>query len=258
LVLSYNQRLQRPFITHLNPFVSNNDSLNISAGNPDLDAQTIHTVTLQSTLQKGKTFMGLTFSGSYSNNMIVNLLTFNPSTGVRSSTFENIGRDFLFSVNGNINAPLGEKWMLNAGVNFQYRTLKNRKLLSQRNSGIAGNTSVGVNYTMTPRFSINNYIGFEQAIIDLQSKPNTIPFCGSGVNYQVIPNKLRLGLMAQNYFARYYDYITWMTGPGFEATNTSHNLMGKVVFTANWNFGKLKEKVSKKKGVTNDDTLTVQ
>jgi hypothetical protein len=128
-------------------------------------------------------------------------------------------------------------------------------MLSQQNSGIGGNTSTGVSYTINKKFTLNNYIGFEQAIIDLQSKPNTIPFCGTGVNYQVVPSKLRIGLMAQNYFAKYYDYTTVITGPSFETVQTAHNLMGKMVLTVNWNFGKLKEKVSKKVGVTNDDLL---
>jgi hypothetical protein len=257
LVLSYNQRLQRPSITHLNPFVDNNDSLNISFGNPDLDAQTIHTVMLQSRMQKGKHFFGLNFSGSYSDNMIVTLISFNPANGVRSNSFANVGKDFLFNINGTITFKYGkgDKWQHNTQVNFQYRTLKNILMPSQRNSGIAGNTSTGITYIPNQKFSINNYIGFEQAIIDLQSKPNTIPFCGSGVNYWVVQNKLRLGLMAQNYFAKYYDYITVSTGPTFISTNTNHSLMGKMVFTANWNFGRLKEQVSKKKGVTIDDAL---
>jgi hypothetical protein len=258
LVLSYTQRLQRPSIAYLNPFIESNDSLNLSYGNPALDAQSIHTVSLQSRLQKGKTFMGLTFSGSYSNNMIVTLISFDNASGVRSSTYQNAGRDLLLSVNGSVNAPLGEKWTGNANVNFMYRVLKNMKMPGMWNNGIAGNTSLGATFTPNTRLSITNYIGFEQAIIDLQSKPNTIPFCGSGVNFQLVPNKLRLGLMAQNYFAKYYNYKTVVTTEDFESVQSNRSLMGKMVFTALWNFGKLKEQVSKKKGVTNDDTLTVQ
>jgi hypothetical protein len=229
--------------------------LNISFGYPDLDAQTIHTVTLQSRLQKGKTFMGLTFSGSYSENMIVTLFNFNPGTGVRTNTYENVGKDFLFSVNGNITSKLGEKWNLNTGVNFQFRTVTNTRNNDQRNSGIGGNTSVGVNYEINKRWNLNNYIGFEQAIIDLQTNPNTIPFCGTGINYQLKENKIRIGLVAQNYFARKYDYINRIKGEGFETIQNNHNLMRKLVFTFNWNFGRLKEQVSKKKGVVNDDLL---
>ena len=44
LVFTYTKRLQRPYIWDLNPFVYNNDSLNISHGNPDLGPQTIHVI----------------------------------------------------------------------------------------------------------------------------------------------------------------------------------------------------------------------
>jgi len=253
LILSYNQRLQRPFINHLNPFVDNNDSLNISYGNPDLDAQTIHNIGLQSRMQKGKTTFGLNFNTSYSNNMIVNVILFNPANGVRSSTFENIGRDLLFSANGNVNSSLGKKWMLNANINAQYRIVKNKMMPQQSNSGIGGNTSVGVNFNPGLRLSFNHYIGFEQAIVDLQNSPNTIPFCGTGVTFQAVPNKLRMTLMAQNYYARFYDYTNEIKGLSFEGESTNRFRMGKMVFSMNWNFGKLKEKVSKKVGVTNND-----
>ncbi|HEX8332384.1 MAG TPA: outer membrane beta-barrel protein [Segetibacter sp.] len=255
LVLSYNQRLQRPSIAHLNPFVENNDSLNISFGNPDLDAQTIHTVQLQSRLLRGKTTMGLTFSSSYSNNYIVTLTTFNPTNGLRSNTYQNVGRDFLFNVNGNINTKFGEKWTYNANINFQFRALKNKFNEDQKNSGIGGNTNTGVTYIFNPRLRTTTYVGFEQTVPDLQSKPNTIPYCGTGVTYQLVQNKFIIGLMAQNYFAKYYDYTTVITGSTFKTTNTNKSLMGKMVLTLNWNFGKLKEQVSKKKGVTVDDAL---
>ena len=53
MVLGYTKRLQRPFIWNLNPFVNNNDSLNISYGNPGLDAQTINAFSLQTRFSKG-------------------------------------------------------------------------------------------------------------------------------------------------------------------------------------------------------------
>lgn len=255
LVVSYNQRLQRPYISYLNPFIENNDSLNISFGNPGLDAQTIHTITLQSRLQKGNTFMGLTFSSSYSNNMIVSLVTFNSANGIRSTTYRNVGRDFLYSVNGNINTKFGKDWSFNAGINFQYRTVSNKEMPSQYNRGMGGNTNAGVTWVVNPKFTATTYAGFEKSIIDLQSSPSIIPYCGTGVTYQVVQNKLRIGLMGQNYFAKYYDYTTRIKGSSFETLNINETPFSKLVLTVNWNFGKLKEKVSKRRGVTNDDLL---
>src|SRR4030095_6847480 len=47
LVFAYTKRLQRPYIWDLNPFVFNNDSLNISYGHPDLGPQTISALAAQ-------------------------------------------------------------------------------------------------------------------------------------------------------------------------------------------------------------------
>jgi hypothetical protein len=59
MVFSYSQRLQRPFISSLNPFINNNDSLNISYGNPGLDAQVIHNMSLQTRISKKIIFFRL-------------------------------------------------------------------------------------------------------------------------------------------------------------------------------------------------------
>jgi hypothetical protein len=255
LVLSYNQRLQRPDIRHLNPFIQNNDSFNVSFGNPQLDAQTIHVVTLQSNMSKGKTSFGFTFSNRFSDNMIVSLNSFDLNSGKRSSTFYNLGKDFHFQVNGYLNTKLGEKVTPFMSVNFQFRKLKNIKKSDQQNSGIAGNTYLGATYAFNSKFNFTGYAGFEQTIIDLQSTYSIIPYCGTGLNYDVVPKKLRVGLMAQNYFARYYDYRVTIKGANFTTVNINQTPAGKIVFTANWNFGKLKESVSRRRGVTVDDRL---
>ena len=255
LVLSYNQRLQRPAINHLNPFIQNNDSLNVSYGNPDLEEQTIHVVTLQTNMSKGKTSFGFTFSSRFSNNMIVSLNSFDPATGRRSSTFYNIGKDFHFQTSGYLNTKFGQKLTLFSNVNFQFRKLKNILNAGQKNSGIAGNSYLGVTYVLNARLNFMNYLGFEQTVIDLQSKFKTIPYCGTAFNYQLIPNKLRAGLMAQNYFARNYPYRTTIKDMNFTTISSNTYAMSKLVFTANWNFGKLKEQVSRRKGVTIDDRL---
>lgn len=71
LTASYNMRLQRPYITSLNPFMNNHDSLNISYGNPALGPQILHAVSVQNRFVKGKMFASATLNGSYTNNMIV-------------------------------------------------------------------------------------------------------------------------------------------------------------------------------------------
>ena len=70
-VITYSDRIQRPFIQNLNPFVNDNDPRFISYGNPNLQPQTIHSLAIQTRLMLGKTFAGITFTGAYSDDMIV-------------------------------------------------------------------------------------------------------------------------------------------------------------------------------------------
>ncbi len=99
LVFGYTKRLQRPYIWDLNPFVNNNDSLNISYGNPNLGPQTIHALSGQVRFSKGNTFAGINLEGSYSDNKILQYSSFDPQTGVTSTTSLNIGEEFQSSLN---------------------------------------------------------------------------------------------------------------------------------------------------------------
>src|SRR6185312_8020032 len=93
LVFGYTKRLQRPYIWDLNPFVNNNDSLNISHGNPDLGPQTSHGLSAQVRFAKGNTFAGINLDGSYSGNKIQQYTSFDPATGISTTTSLNIGRE---------------------------------------------------------------------------------------------------------------------------------------------------------------------
>ena len=106
LVLAYTKRLQRPYIYDLNPFVNNNDSLNISFGNPDLGAQTVHALSGQLRFTKGNTFAGINIEGSYSDNKILQYSSFDPQSGITTTTSLNIGKEFQSSLNLNFSTKI--------------------------------------------------------------------------------------------------------------------------------------------------------
>ena len=93
LVFAYTKRLQRPYIWDLNPFVNNNDSLNISYGNPNLGPQTTHAIARATALNRGNTFAGINIEGSYSGNKILQYTSFDPQTGITKTTSLNIGKE---------------------------------------------------------------------------------------------------------------------------------------------------------------------
>lgn len=256
LVLSYTKRLQRPFIWDLNPFVFNNDSLNISYGNPDLGPQTTHALSTQLRFTKGNTFAGINIETSYSGNRILQYSSFDPSTGITKTTSLNIGKEFQGSLNVNISTKITPKWSIFMNSSIRYAQLKSNADPSQSNNGVGCNFNLNQSYKFSPKFTISSYIGFWK---EPQTIQTTFPFGtwhNVAFNYKVFKNKVNISLRAVNFLIKDWKNKIITEDKNFYNTNTTIVLRRAAVLALTWNFGKLTESVSKKKGVTNDDILT--
>ncbi|HEV8284441.1 MAG TPA: outer membrane beta-barrel protein [Chitinophagaceae bacterium] len=256
LVIAYTKRLQRPYIWDLNPFVNNNDSLNISYGNPDLGPQTTHALSSQLRYGKGNTFAGINIEGSYSGNKILQYSSFDPQTGITKTTSLNIGKEFQSSLNLNLNTKLNQKWNLFVNGSLRYSTVKNNSNTSQSNSGFGCNFGLNTSYKFTKKFTVSSFLGLWK---DPQTIQTTYPFRtwhNVAFNYKVFKDKINISLRGVNYFEKTHDYKTITKDQNFYSTNITTQIRRGGVLALTWNFGKLTENVSKKKGVNNDDILT--
>jgi outer membrane receptor protein involved in Fe transport len=256
LVFTYTKRLQRPYIWDLNPFVNNNDSLNISYGNPELGPQTIHVLTSALRYGKGNTFAGINIETSYSDDKILQYSFFDPQTGITKTTSLNIGREFQSSVNVNLNAKLTPKWNLFVNGAVRYATVKNNSNTSQTNSGFGSNIYMNTTYKFTDKFSTSVFLGLWK---DPQTIQTTYPFMtwhNVAANYKLFKNKINVSLRAINYYEKTRSFKTITQDKDFYSTNINRQIRRGGVVALTWNFGKLNENVSKKKGVSNDDILT--
>ena len=256
LVVGYTKRLQRPYIWDLNPFVFNNDSLNISYGNPDLGPQTIHAVNTQLRFAKGNTFAGINIEGSYSGNKILQYSFFDPQTGITKTTSLNIGKEVQSSLNLNFNTKITDKWNVFANGSLRYSTVTNNSNKSQSNSGFGCYFNLNTSYKFSNKFTISSFLGLWK---DPQTIQTTYPFNtwhNVAFNYKVFKNKINISLRAVNYFEKNHDFKTITKDQNFYSTNINRRPRRAAVLAVTWNFGKLTENVSKKKGVNNDDILT--
>jgi hypothetical protein len=256
MVLTYSDRLQRPYIWNLNPFKNNNDPLFISYGNPDLDPQIIHNLALQTRLSKGATFAGITFSGSYSDNMIVQYSTFDKTTGVTSTTSGNLGKEYALSANGNFNSKLTEKWNVSLNGSIRYNSVENKTNAAQKNSGFSGNANLNSTYTINKRFNTSGYAGFYRSPVTIQTSYPLNLWYGVSAGYKFFKEKLTLSVGLSNFFEKDRTYKSHTQDPNFQYISQTTFPFRGLSFSLNWNFGKLTENVSKKKGVSNDDLLS--
>jgi len=256
LVFAYTKRLQRPYIWDLNPFINNNDSLNISFGNPNLGPQTVHALSGQIRYGKGNTFAGINLEGSYSNNKILQYASFDPQTGITKTTSLNIGRELQSSVNLNFNTKITARWGVSVNGSLRYSTVKNNSDASQSNSGVGCNFNLNTNYRFSDKFSVSSYLGLWQ---EPQTIQTTYPFNtwhNVALNYKMFNNKINISLRAVNYTEKTHDFKTITKDKNFYNANITRQIRRGGVLVLTWNFGKLTENVSKKKGVNNDDILT--
>lgn len=256
LVFSYTKRLQRPYIWDLNPFVVNNDSLNITTGNPDLGPQTTHALSGQLRYGKGNTFSGINIEGSYSGNRILQYAFFDPQTGITKTTSLNIGKEYQTSVSLNLSTKITPKWSLYVNGAIRYSKVTNNADATQQNSGFGCNFNLNTSYKFTEKLSVSTYLGLWQEPRTIQT---TYPFNtwhNLALNYKVFKGKFLISVRGINYYEKNRSFKNITRDQHFYNTNTTTVIRRGGVLALTWNFGKLTESVSKKKGVTNDDILS--
>lgn len=256
LVLTYSDRLQRPYIYNLNPFRNNNDSLYVFQGNPDLDPQVVHSLSAQTRFSKGKTFAGITLTGSYSDNMIVQYATFDKTTGVTTTTSANLGEELSIGANGNLSLRPVDAWTISINGHIKFSRVKNKLLPSQVNTGYGGNANLNSSYRINKRFNVSGYAGFFRSPVSIQTSYPLNIWYGINGGHKFFKEKLTLSVGLANFFTKERDYKLRTVDPNFTYSSTSTMLFRGLSMSLSWNFGKLTENVSKKKGVSNDDLIS--
>jgi outer membrane receptor protein involved in Fe transport len=255
LVLTYSERLQRPYIWNLNPFKNNNDPMYITYGNPELEPQIIRSLSAQTRFSHGKTFAGITLTGSYSDNMIVQYATFDKTTGVTSTTSGNLGKELMVSLNANVSAKITPEWNVFFNGNVRYNRVQNKMLLSQINSGIGGNGNMNTSYSITKKFTASAHAGFWRGPVTIQTQYPLNIWYGAGLGYKFFKEKLTLSASAFGFLQKEREYKLITRDPAFQYTSVTTMPFRGISFSMTYNFGQLKENVSKKKGVSNDDLI---
>lgn len=256
MLLSYNKRLQRPFIANLNPFVNNTDSFNVSFGNPHLAPQNTHQVMLQTRYVKGSTFAGIGVSASYCNDLIIQFVTLDRKTGVLSTTTGNRGSETRWGTLINLNTKFKPNWSLSLSSNVYLISTKNKFDKQLRNDATGTNGNLSTSYSFSPEFSILAYTGFSGYPSGYQSKQSINGWYGAGATYGLFKNRITTSIRFANLLTSTNTFTTTMNDPLF--TTVNHNKLKtwrSAALMLTWNFGKLKENLSRKKGKETDDLI---
>ncbi len=250
---TYNLRLGRPSINSLNPFVNNNDSLFRSFGNPHLGPQYIHSLTGQLRLFKGPKFISFQTGFNFSNNLIIQNPTFDPATGITSVTGANAGQIREFTLGFVSSLPV-KKWTFGVNATGRFASIRN-SLQTSLFGTTAGNINANISYKASPKFTISSNSGY---FVPLRMPNSTFPanyFYSLNFAYKILKQKLTITANCTNFLEEDRKFLFVTENDYFITENTNINPFRNFGLALTYNFGRLKENVSKKKGVNNDDQV---
>jgi len=251
--LSYTQRLSRPSIYYLNPYINDTDPLNINYGNPNLDAEVSHTFDLSYGKFSNKYNINLSLNGALTNNSIVSLQTINAS-GVKTTTFKNIGKNQNFG--GYLYGSLrpNNKFTINTNVGIRYTILESNDGRNLKNEGFSYNGSLNMRYTLWKNGSISGYCGIYSPSIMLQGKSSMFWFTNINASQELFKKKFTATLSVSDPFRSKVKYESTINDPTFNQKSTYLYSNRMVRVNLSYRFGQIKGEIKKaKRGIKNDD-----
>ncbi|RZA00642.1 MAG: TonB-dependent receptor [Sphingobacteriaceae bacterium] len=251
--LGYTQRIQRPNIWQLNPFVNKSNNLFYTSGNPDLLPVLNHNFDLSySKFGKGSFVVGLSYM--FADNTIQNIVTPLSST-VSLSSYENIGKSDNVGLDVNINYLLTKKLSVNLSGRLAHLWFEGTvNGNAYRNKGAQGHINSNWSYTLGNDWHLSADLNYSSSSISLQGQTNSFTYSALRLSKEVFNKQAAFMVAIINPFPEYRSIHTRLTTTGFIQDNTTRMYYRGVHVNFYYRFGKLKESIKKnKRGVSNDD-----
>lgn len=250
----WNQRIQRPGINQLNPFVDRSNPTFETSGNPDLRPTKGNQVRLGfDWTKKGSLFVSLQYN--WIQGLIFPVSSYDEVTNITRTRFENTGTAKALGTNVNFNYPLTSIWnlSLNGGLMHGWATgVSNGQPIKNHGFMFNANIASGLKLSNGWRTGVNIYVNGGQLTVQQQS--NAYISSSLNVSKDIIKDKLTFSAFTNNPYKRYRVNTTNSFGPNFDQVSHDQQNFSSFGGSLSYKFGKLKESIKKnKRGISNDD-----
>lgn len=253
LTFGFTQRIQRPGIYQLNPFVDSTNRSYITRGNPALRPAVNNTFELgYSNFAKGS--INISTNYAFANNTIESLASVNGA--VTTTTFANVGKNRHLGFDVNINYPITTRLNVNINAELLQIWLKgtyNGAFLS--NSGQQGHLFTYTGYKFDDGYRIGVNIGYDSRYVLLQGRDNFYFFSGANVSKEIFNKKASFSVNFNNPFSKFNKLDFFTKTSDFQTSNYFLNYYRTLNLNFSYKFGKLNSTIKKnQRGINNDDT----
>ena len=248
--LTYNMRISRPGISYLNPYVDKSNPIALFYGNPDLDVEKAHNISLVYNAFTQKLMVNLNLHHNFVDNAI-SQYSFYDDNNLLNTTYGNVVKSHQTGLSGYVSYLLTKNTRIffNGAVNYidlRSTALDQKRsaspLGSSKNSGWTANVMGGVQQTLPWDLKLSAFVISSTKSYTLQGWSSGFNLITASLSKSLLKNKLNLsvsGLMGLNKGGN-LSIETYSRGKDFSSRNAVKVPIYGVTFTVSYTFGNAK------------------
>ena len=258
LGLTYNMRISRPGISYLNPYVDKTNPIALSYGNPDLDVEKNHNLSLVYNMFTSKLMVNLNLHHNFVDNAI-SQYSFYDSDNLLNTTYGNVVQRHQTGVSAYVNYLLTKdtRIFLNGAVNY---TDLRSDALGQSNSGWTANAMIGLQQTLPLDLKLSAFAITSTKNYTLQGWSGGFNMLTASLSKSLLKDKLNLsvsGILGLNGGGK-INIESYSQGKDFTShTNVKVPIYG-VTFTVSYTFGNSKTMAKQHVSRVQNDFIELQ
>ena len=249
----FTERMQRPSLSQLNPFVNRADPDLIIMGNPALRPILNHLFELSySNYAKASIRIGLNYA--YADNTIQSVTTLLSDT-LSQTTYLNIGKNKSAGVNFSLNYPFTDH--LNFRLNAQLAHLWMEGVYNAslyQNSAYHGSADASAGYKFADGYYVGATADYFSGNVYLQGRSNSSTYYSIVASKDIDKKRINLSLTIYSPFEPYHESVNTVRTSDFIQSTSQQNIMRNFRIGFNYKFGKMNSDIkTNHRGIKNDD-----
>ncbi|WP_051884672.1 outer membrane beta-barrel protein [Chryseobacterium luteum] len=251
----FSQRIKRPGIIRLNPFVNQSNPYFQISGNPYLKP-VVNNDLMANYSYNNKISLNLGLGYSFSNKIDLKVSTYDPATNITKTTYENSSSVSRLGLDYNLNYPVTKKFTVSVNGNSAYFFINGKvNEVETQNNLFTYYIYFSANYQFENNWNVGSNLEINSRMpASLQSTTNA--FTGSSFSFSksILDNQLSFSAYINNPFNQFRKAVTETNGTAFYQNNYVRDYYRSFGFNITYKFGKLRDEFKEtKRKIQNND-----
>lgn len=237
--LSFTERIRRPWIWDLNPYINASDPRNLSAGNPELKPEVNRMLELVHNYNAPSGFnLNSTIYFQSNSNSIESLRTVD-SLGVSRTAPQNIASNKRLGANFYSGLEINKNWTLSVNAELYHVWYKSKVLNIGKEANLYA-VSINSSYELPKDITIQFSGDYSNGYVTLQNTTSANYTYHFSVLKECFNKKVSIALSANNPFQHTFIQRSNATAPSFNSNTASWYYNRSFSISIGWKFGSLR------------------